>query len=89
MYSSDHIGMIVLQRDTIRQWLEDEAPYTEFDQRHLNGGSPEQAYWNHGYQAALQDLLNLLTTSVRTSRTEGTSSAFPHSAPDESGSPAD
>jgi hypothetical protein len=39
------------RRDSIRQWLETEAPYATFDQKHLDAHTPEQAYWHHGYQA--------------------------------------
>ncbi len=72
----------MLRRDAIRQWLEDDAPFTEFDQKHLNQGSPEQAYWHHGYQAALHDLIKSLTTSAQMSRNEGKSSESPASAQD-------
>ena len=43
--------------DGIRKWLNDEAPYIIADQRHLDEGSPERAYWHYGYQAALADVL--------------------------------
>ena len=59
---SDHTTMALLlsRRDSIRQWLESEAPYAAFDQKHLDADTPERAYWHHGYQAALSDVLNLL-----------------------------
>lgn len=41
-------------------WLEDESPFTRFHQRHLDPGTPEQAYWHLGYMTALQDALALL-----------------------------
>ena len=41
-------------------WLSDVAPYAEFDQYHLEAGSPEQAYWHLGYRAALNDILEQL-----------------------------
>ena len=43
----------------IREWMADEAPYLSADQRHLDANTPERAYWHFGYQAALQDILNL------------------------------
>jgi hypothetical protein len=43
------------------QWLEDEAPYVQFDQRHLDAGTLEQAYWHLGYATALRDALFLLS----------------------------
>ena len=30
------------------------------DQRHLDVDTPERAYWHHGYQAALTDVLAML-----------------------------
>jgi hypothetical protein len=49
------------RRDGIRDWLDEEAPYTAADQRHLDSDTPERAYWHHGYQAALTDVLEMLT----------------------------
>jgi|GEM_PF-2123432 hypothetical protein len=59
---SNHCKMTLLlaRRDNIRQWLEAEAPYAAFDQKHLDADTPERAYWHHGYQAALTDVLHLL-----------------------------
>lgn len=55
-----HIDRIRERRDDIRQWLEDEAPYTMADQKHLDEATPERAYWHLGYQAALTDVLALI-----------------------------
>ncbi len=52
-----------LMEDRIAQlgsWLDDESPFTRFDQRHLESGTPEQAYWHLGYMTALQDALALI-----------------------------
>jgi hypothetical protein len=43
----------------IREWMAEEAPYSIVDQRHLDANTPERAYWHLGYQAALQDVLDL------------------------------
>lgn len=43
----------------IREWMAAEAPYVGADQRHLDANTPERAYWHYGYQAALQDVLDL------------------------------
>jgi hypothetical protein len=56
----DKIALIEQRRDGIRQWLEDEAPHAAFDQKHLDAATPERAYWHHGYQAALSDVIELL-----------------------------
>jgi len=46
------------RRDEIKNWLADEAPFTFSDQKHLDANTPERAYWHHGYQAALNDVLD-------------------------------
>lgn len=46
--------------DEIGRWLDDEAPFARFDQRHLDAGTPEQAYWHLGYMTALRDALRHL-----------------------------
>ena len=68
-------SMTLLQRrrDGIRQWLDDEAPYAAGDQRHLDQNTPERAYWHHGYQAALDDVIALLTPLEQTSGSEDSS----------------
>lgn len=60
MYQKNSVSIIRQRRDNIREWLEEEAPYTEVDQRHLDAHTPERAYWHHGYQAALNDVMAML-----------------------------
>ncbi|WP_295556348.1 hypothetical protein [uncultured Hyphomicrobium sp.] len=52
-------SQLEIRRAKLKHWLADEAPYTSADQRHLTANTPEQAYWHHGYQAALTDVLRL------------------------------
>ncbi|HKZ95896.1 MAG TPA: hypothetical protein VJ045_02830 [Hyphomicrobiaceae bacterium] len=56
------LSLLRERRDNIREWLDEEAPYTTVDQKHLDAHTPEQAYWHHGYQAALSDIMALLAT---------------------------
>jgi hypothetical protein len=67
------ITLLQRRRDGIRQWLDDEAPYTDSDQRHLDQNTPERAYWHHGYQAALDDVIALLMPLEQTSGSEDSS----------------
>jgi hypothetical protein len=60
MYQKANVTMLRQRRDNIREWLEEEAPYTDVDQRHLDAHTPERAYWHHGYQAALRDIMAML-----------------------------
>ncbi len=54
----------------IGKWLEDAAPYTAVDQRHLVEHSPEQAYWNHGYMMACADIMSQLQNEAGNSQTD-------------------
>ena len=60
MTNKKHISLLRRRRDDIREWLGLEAPFAEVDQKHLDADTPERAYWHHGYQAALADIINLL-----------------------------
>ena len=60
MSESNPLTLLLRRRDSIRDWLDEEAPYTAADQRHLDTDSSERAYWHHGYQQALTDALNIL-----------------------------
>jgi len=60
MLSRSGVALLKSRRDRIREWLDDEAPYTAVDQRHLDANTPERAYWHHGYQAALADMIELM-----------------------------
>lgn len=53
------------RRDNLRAWLDEEAPYTAFEQKHLDADTPERAYWHHGYQAALADVIEMLSSADR------------------------
>lgn len=65
MLDRDKIKLLLHRRDSIREWLDDEAPYTAADQRHLDANTIERAYWHHGYQSALSDILDLIITAQR------------------------
>jgi hypothetical protein len=60
MLQKSNVSMLRQRRDNIREWLDEEAPYTDVDQRHLDPHTPERAYWHHGYQAALSDMMAML-----------------------------
>lgn len=87
MLDDRYIALIEKRRDAIRAWLDDAAPYTAQDQRHLDAHTPEQAYWQHGYQAALNDLLRILTTTGSVSGSEDKSSSNRSASQDAPDSP--
>lgn len=72
MSVKQNITLLQKRRDDIREWLDLEAPFTQVDQKHLDADTPERAYWHHGYQAALADIIKLLTTQTRKSGSEDT-----------------
>ena len=57
MKNTDAQSMMADRAQGLERWLDDQAPYLRFDQRHLDAGSLEQAYWHLGYHAALRDAL--------------------------------
>ncbi len=89
MLDQRHILLIEKRRDAIRAWLDEAAPYAAHDQRHLDAHTPEQAYWQYGYQAALHDILRLLTTTDSASGNADMSSPSEPVGPDEPDSRAD
>jgi hypothetical protein len=60
MSAESNLAILVERRDQIREWLTRQAEHTTFEHKHLDAGTPEQTYWHHGYQSALDDMLNLL-----------------------------
>lgn len=53
------VSAIRARMQGVREWVAEMAPYVTSDQRHLDADTPEEAYWNYGYQAALEDVLDL------------------------------
>ncbi len=73
MYENlDKLQLVATQRDDIQRWLDTHAPYAETEQKQLDAGTAERAYWHHGYQAALTDILNLLTSDHVSDGSAGT-----------------
>ena len=52
------------------RWLKENAPSCVREQKHLQEGTAERAYWHYGYLVAIQDVLKLLS---RKGDNEGTS----------------
>lgn len=71
MSDTSKAALLRQRRDNIREWLDEEAPYAEVDQRHLDAHTPERAYWHHGYQAALTDILAMLALEGEKNGTSG------------------
>lgn len=74
------LALLIRRRDGIREWLDDVAPYTAHDQKHLDENTPERAYWHYGYQSALADVIEMLMAADQRSGSTGTSKSFPPAA---------
>ena len=44
----------------LTEWLRENAPEVSEDQRHLDQGSAESAYWHYGYLMALRDMRRII-----------------------------
>jgi len=45
------------------RWLAENAPYCEAEQKHLEEGTTERAYWHYGYLRALKDIVSLVKSA--------------------------
>jgi hypothetical protein len=58
----------------LTQWLAENCPNCDTEQRHLDEGAAERAYWHYGYLCALRDVVKLIySESVK----NGTTRTFP------------
>jgi hypothetical protein len=57
----DIIAYLEKRRSKLIAWLKREDPNCFTEQRHLEEGAGERAYWHYGYLIALQDTLQLLS----------------------------
>ena len=58
----ESLGDVVDRRiSALTEWLRDNASRCGEEQRHLDAGSREQAYWHYGYLVALRDLRDLIS----------------------------
>jgi hypothetical protein len=69
--------------EAVSAWLYEHAPYAEADQKHLDAGSPEQAYWHLGYMAALHDAIGLMASDRATPGNRDTSNSYSPNEPGE------
>jgi len=48
----------------LQEWLLKRAPHCLIEQKHLEEGGPERAYWAHGYLSALSDVMRLFMRGI-------------------------
>jgi len=51
--------LIASRIESLKKWISDNCPSCETDQKHLDEGTVERAYWHYGYLCALRDVFNL------------------------------
>lgn len=49
--------------EEVKNWVELNAPECRIEQKHLDNGTAERAYWHHGYLSALQDVLRFISSA--------------------------
>ncbi len=49
--------------EEVKEWVALNAPECRLEQKHLDEGTAERAYWHHGYLSALQDVLRFISSS--------------------------
>jgi hypothetical protein len=52
----------------LQAWMRKNAPQCASEQKHLDEGSPERAYWHYGYLVALRDVMQLFTEGSSSQR---------------------
>jgi hypothetical protein len=58
------VSMVARKRaEELRRWLASNAPECPVEQKHLDQGTAERAYWHYGYLSALQDVLRFISSS--------------------------
>jgi hypothetical protein len=58
---------IEARRRALNIWLTENAPACRSEQKHLEEGSQERAYWHYGYMVALRDVMQFLAGDNATS----------------------
>lgn len=60
--SERSLTAIARQRaENLTSWLKENAPQCFREQKHLDAGSAERAYWHYGYLSALRDIITLIS----------------------------
>jgi hypothetical protein len=57
---SEQMQAISRRVEEMTRWLSDSAPSCETEQKHLEQGTMEQAYWHFGYLCALRDVVLMI-----------------------------
>lgn len=82
MSSDDWMKNLQQRLEALSRWLDSNAVAISA-QDHLVSGSPERAYWHHGYQCALSDILQLYECDVLGRSSTDTDTSYLPGAPGE------
>ena len=56
------------RRDATLEGLKEENEESLLENKYLDAGTPERAYWHHGYAVALTDVIRLLEKSENSAK---------------------
>jgi len=60
---AEQMQIVSRRAEELTRWLGEHAPACETSQKHLDPGTPEQAYWHYGYVCALRDVASMVSRS--------------------------
>ena len=63
---STEFRQIEKRMNATRKWLRDNSSACFTEQKHLDEGSQERAYWHYGYMVALRDVMRFLAQDPET-----------------------
>ena len=72
---SEGLSSIEKQTTELKEWILENAPYCSVDQKHLDAGTVEQAYWHYGRLIGLRDVLKALQSVTPQAREESPDNA--------------
>ncbi len=55
-------AMARTRAEGMRDWIKENASTCVSEQKHLDEGTTERAYWHYGYLSALSDILRLMAS---------------------------
>ena len=68
---STEFRKIEARKKDLADWLAQNAPQCAAEQKHLEEGSQERAYWHYGYLVALRDVMRLMVGEDRPNQKYG------------------
>lgn len=67
--ASNEFLKIEHRANDLRLWLKENAPECTVEQKHLDEGSTQRAYWHYGYLMALNDVMGMFSLNPLPAKT--------------------